>query len=157
MATLTFEDFTPGRIFRSGGAEMTEAAITAFAREFDPQPQHLDAGLAQRSQFGQLVASGWHTAGVTMRLQLEAGLGVVEGGLVGAGMEKLAWPIPVRPGDRLRVEVEVLEQRLSRSRPDRGVIRLRTTTRNQDGQVVMEMLATIVAPCRSPHPAPETP
>lgn len=148
MAKLTFEDFTPGRIFRSGDAEMTASAIVAFARKYDPQPQHLDPDLARRSQFGTLVASGWHTAAVTMRLQLEAGLCEVEGGLVGAGMEKLAWPIPVHPGDRLHAEIEVLDARPSRSKPDRGLVRLRTIARNQNGAIVQEMVATVVAPRR---------
>lgn len=145
---MVFEDFTPDRVMVSGVAEVSEAAVLAFAREFDPQPQHLDPVAAAGSLFGQVVASGWHTAAITMRLQLEAGLGGVEGGLIGAGVERIAWPRPVLPGDRLQATVEVVDRRVSRSRPDRGMVRLRTTTRNQAGDIVMEMTATVVAPRR---------
>ncbi len=145
---MVFEDFTADWVGVSGLAEVSEAAVLAFAREFDPQPQHMDRAGAAGSMFGQLVASGWHTAAITMRLQLEAGLDQVEGGLMGAGIERIAWPVPVVPGDTLQATVEVVDTRVSRSRPDRGLVRLRTTTRNQKDEIVMEMTATVVAPRR---------
>src|SRR6478736_9912583 len=103
--------------------------IEAFAAEYDPQPFHLDEGAARASYFGGLVASGWHTAALTMKLLVGGDLKIV-GGLIGLGAEELRWPRPVRPGDVLRVESEVLELRPSRSRPDRGIVRMRNTAFN---------------------------
>lgn len=144
---LYLEDLTVGRIFRSGAVTLDLASIRAFAAEFDPQPFHLDEQAAGASVFGGLVASGWHTAALTMRLLVEGELKVA-GGLVGAGIEGLRWPRPVRPGDVLRVESEVLDARPSGSRPDRGVVRVRSTTLNQDGLPVMEQVATLIVPRR---------
>src|SRR5947208_233078 len=121
--------------------------IEAFAAEFDPQPFHLDEDAARASPFGGLVASGWHTAALTMRLLVRGELQVV-GGLIGMGAEELRWPRPVRPGDVLRVESEVLGLRPSQSRPDRGIVRVRNTTRNQDGQPVMVQVVHLIVPCR---------
>src|SRR5260370_42451304 len=105
--------------------------IKAFAAEFDPQPFHLDQDAARASLFGGLVASGWHTAALTMRLLVGGELRIA-GGLIGLGAEELRWPRPVRPGDVLRVESEVLSLRPSQSRADGGVVRGRSTTRNQE-------------------------
>ena len=144
---LYFEDLTPGRTFRSGALAVGAEDIRAFAGAFDPQPFHLDDAAARGSPFGGLAASGWHTAALTMRLLVDGGLPVA-GGIVGAGGE-IAWPRPVRPGDTLRVESEVVEGRPSRSKPSQGTVRVRTTTLNQDGRPVQVLTATLVVPRRS--------
>src|SRR6202158_2133811 len=124
------EDFAVGQTFGSGRLRIEGERALAFAAEFDPQPFHLDEAAARRSIFGGLTASGWHTAALTMRLLVESELKPA-GGIVGAGFEEFRWPRPVRPGDELHLESEVLEVRASKSRPDQGVIKLRTTTMNQ--------------------------
>ena len=144
---LYLDDLEVGRTFRSGTFTVDPGGLKAFAAEFDPQPFHLDERAARSSLFGGLVASGWHTAAITMRLLVD-GEARIAGGLVGAGVDELRWPRPVRPGDVLRVESEVLEVRPSRSRPDRGIVRLRSTTLNQDDQPVMIQVASLVVPRR---------
>jgi acyl dehydratase len=130
-----FEDFEVGQIFRSGEIEVTAERIKSFAAEFDPQPFHLDEKAAQESLFAGLAASGWHTAALTMRLLVDSDLKIA-GGTIGAGGEELKWPRPVRPGDRLRIEAEVLDLRASRSRPTLGIMKIRLTTLNQNGEPV---------------------
>src|SRR5438034_5918041 len=132
MTERYLEDFAVGQTFGSGRLRVDEERIKAFAAEFDPQPFHLDAEAARRSLFGGLAASGWHTAAVTMRLLVESALKPA-GGIVGAGFDDFRWPRPVRPGDELRVESEVLEVRPSKSKPGQGMIKVRTTTFNQNG------------------------
>jgi acyl dehydratase len=139
---LYLEDLHVGQTFVSSSLTLTADEIKAFARQFDPQPFHLDEEAAKDSLFGGLAASGWHTAALTMRLLVEAF--PLAGGLVGAGGET-TWPRPTRPGDTLSVHVEVLEILLSRSRPDRGMIRTRTETRNQNGEAVQISTTRIVA------------
>ena len=141
------EDLHAGDRFNSGPYEVTEAGIINFAREFDPQPFHLDVERARQSIFGGLVASGWHTAAITMRLLVTCGLNLA-GGAVGLGADELRWPRPVRPGDVLRLELEIVEVRPSRSKPDRGTVRLRYVTRNQKNEVVMTLEATALVPKR---------
>jgi acyl dehydratase len=141
------EDLKVGDRFQSGPYEVTEAAIIEFGREFDPQPFHLDPGAAQRTIFRGLVASGWHTAAITMRLLVTCGLNLA-GGAVGLGADELRWPRPVRPGDILRLEIEIVEVRPSRSKPDRGTIRIRYATRNQNDEPVMTLTATALVPRR---------
>jgi acyl dehydratase len=121
--------------------------IKAFAADFDPQPFHLDEDAAHASLFGELVASGWHTAALSMRLLVEGELKIV-GGLIGLGVEELRWPRPVHPGEVLHVESEVLELRPSRSQPDRGIVSVRNTTLNQDCQVVMVQVVNMIVPRR---------
>jgi acyl dehydratase len=147
---LYLEDLVPGTIHRSGGEPLTMDAesIKAFARQFDPQPFHLDEALAARTFFRGLAASGWHTAAVTMKLLLKDGLPLA-GGIIGAGVEEVRWPRPVRPGDRLRVATEVLEVRPSRSKPDQGLAKVRTTTLNQNGEPVQVMTSTLVVQRRT--------
>jgi acyl dehydratase len=145
---LYWEDLGVGQVIISRSQVMTRDRIVAFAEEFDPQPQHLSEEAARGSLFGELVASGWHTASVTMRLQLEAMMGRFPGGSLGAQIDTLAWRRAVRPGDELRAEVEVLAKRPSGSRPDRGLLTLKTTTLNQRDETVQEMTATILAPRR---------
>ena len=146
MNDLYFDDFHVGQTFRSRTQTMTRERIVAYGAEFDPQPQHVDEAAAARSNFGELIASGWHTAAVTMRLQYEAAFSRIANGGMGAGIEQLNWLRPVRPGDELHVEVEVKEMRPSNSRPDRGVVRFLTTTVNQAGQTVQSMLGTVLVP-----------
>lgn len=145
---LYYEDLQVGQVQTSVPHAMTRDRIVAFGTEFDPQPQHLDEDAARGSMFGELVASGWHTAAVTMRLQLDLLMGRFPGGALGAQVDTLAWRRPVRPGDELRVRVEVLTMRPSGSRPDRGVVTLKTTTLNQQGEVVQEMTASVLVPRR---------
>ena len=142
---LHLDDLQPGQIYRSNGdpASVTADSIKAFARQFDPQPFHLDEATAAETLFKGLAASGWHTAAMTMRLLVEGGLPLA-GGIIGAGVEEVRWPRPVRPGDRLRVESEVLEVRPSRSRPDQGLAKIRTTALNQNGEPVQVMTSNLV-------------
>ena len=140
------DDLHPGQRFTSGAHTVDEAQIKSFAKQFDPQPFHLDEDAGKESLFGGLVASGWHTAAITMRLQVESGLPIA-GGIIGAGGE-ISWPRPMRPGDILHVESEVLEVKLSRSRPDRGIVTIRSETLNQRGEVVQVLTAKLVAPRR---------
>jgi acyl dehydratase len=141
-ARLYLDDLQVGQRFTSGTHRMEEAEIKAFARQFDPQPFHLDEEAAKASLFGGLVASGWHTASITMRLMVETGLPLA-GGLIGAGGE-VTWPRPTRPGDELTVFSEILAVTPSRSRPERGMIKVRNETRNQRGEVVQNLTCRIV-------------
>ena len=140
------DDLHVGQRFTSGTHVITADEIKAFARQFDPQPFHLDETTAKNTLFGGLVASGWHTASITMRLLVETGLPLA-GGIIGAQGE-IAWPNPTRPGDTLQVESEVLELKPSRSRPDRGIATVRCLTRNQRGEVVQSLTPKLVVPRR---------
>ena len=148
MTPLFYEDIEPGQVFTSRSEVLTRDRIVQFATEFDPQPQHVDEAAAATSLFGELVASGWHTGAVTMRLQIEALFGRFPGGAMGARLDSLAWTQPVRPGDALSVQVEVLAKRPTRSRPDRGLLSLQTTTLNQHGEPVQVMIASVLVPRR---------
>lgn len=143
---LYLEDLYPGQRLSSGSYTVAAAAIKAFAKEFDPQPFHLDEEAAKETLFAGLAASGWHTAAITMRLQVEAGLPLA-GGIVGVGGE-ISWPRPTRPGDTLHVESEVLEVTPSRSRPQRGIVTVRSETRNQHHEVVQTFIAKVFVPRR---------
>ena len=125
-----FEDFTVGLKFRSDTATVTADGIKSFAAQFDPQAFHLDEKAAESSLFAGLAASGWHTAAISMRLFVESDLRPA-GGTIGAGVEDLRWPKPVRPGDVLHLEGEVVDVRASRSRPELGIVKLRATAYNQ--------------------------
>jgi acyl dehydratase len=144
---LYLEDLRVGQRFTSGSHAVDEDQIKAFATQFDPQPFHLDDPAARASLFGGLAASGWHTAAITMRLLVEGGL-PLSGGIVGGGGE-IGWPKPTRPGDVLQVESEVVEIRPSRSRPDRGMVIVRSETRTQRGEIVQTLVARLVVPRRS--------
>ena len=149
MSELYYEDFSVGMRMAAGPRRRVEKAdIIAFARQFDPQFFHLDEEAARHSLFGGLVASGWHTAAVTMWLLTQREVKPA-GGSIGLGFEAMRWPIPVRPGDELNVESEVLDMRVSQSRPDRGLIKMRTRTFNQRGEVVQEIVANALVPRRS--------
>jgi acyl dehydratase len=145
---LYLEDFEVGRRFTSATHVVDEAQIKAYAGQFDPQPFHLDDTAARDTLFGGLAASGWHTASITMRLLVESGLPLA-GGIIGAGGE-ISWPKPTRPGDTLHVVSEIEEVTPSRSRPDRGMVRVRSETRNQRGEVVQVLIAKLIVPRRVP-------
>jgi len=141
------EDFAAGQIYGSGCITVEEDRIKTFAAEFDPQPFHLDEDSARRSIFGGLAASGWHTAALTMRLLVESDFKPA-GGIIGAGFDEFRWPLPVRPGDQLHVESEVLDVRPSKSRPHQGLVKVRTTTKNQKGDAVQVSVGNLVVPRR---------
>lgn len=150
MTGRYLEDFAVGQTFRSGRLKIDKDRIKTFGAEFDPQPFHLDEEAARDTILGGLAASGWHTAAVTMRLLVESDLKPA-GGIVGAGFDEFRWPRPVRPGDELHIESEILEVRPSRSRPDRGLLKVRTTTLNQNDEAVQVSIGTLVVP-RRPTP-----
>jgi acyl dehydratase len=141
------EDFAAGQKFGSGRLRVDAERLKSFAAEFDPQPFHLDEQAAGRSLFGGLAASGWHTAAMTMRLLVESELKPA-GGIIGSGFDEFRWPRPVRPGDELHLEIEVLEARPSRSRPEQGLVKIRTTTLNQNGEAVQVSVGNLVVPRR---------
>ncbi|VVM80793.1 hypothetical protein PS664_02276 [Pseudomonas fluorescens] len=144
MTLYYLEDLAPGQTFEGSARIRIDAdQIKAFAATFDPQPFHLDEATASVTLFGGLAASGWHTAAITMRLLVD-GESQLAGGIVGAGVDELRWPLPTRPGDELRVETEVLEVRPSKSRPQQGLIKMRTTTLNQDGKIVQIFVGNLV-------------
>jgi acyl dehydratase len=143
-----FEDFAVGQRFGSGRLVVEKERIKSFAAEFDPQPFHLDEVAAQDTIFGGLAASGWHTAAMSMRLLVDSELRPA-GGIVGAGSDEFRWPRPVRPGDELHLESEVLEVRPSKSRPTQGMIKVRTTTLNQNDEPVQILIANLVVSRRS--------
>jgi acyl dehydratase len=148
MGERFFEDFAVGQVLKpSGRVRVEKHEIIAFAKKFDPQPFHLSEEAARHSIFGRLVASGWHTAAMTMSLVAGSEYGPA-GGTIGLGFDGLRWPIPVHPGDELRIESEVLEMRPSKSRPDRGLMKIRTQTLNQNGEVVQELIANAMVPRR---------
>ena len=140
MQQRYFEDLKAGDRFRSETYQVTEEQIVSFAREFDPQPFHLDSAVADRTMFKGLIASGWHTAAITMRLFVQT-LNFAEGA-IGLGVDELRWPNAVRPGDVLQVETEIVDLRESRSKPSHGIVRLRNVTTNQRGEVVQTMTAS---------------
>jgi acyl dehydratase len=143
MERLYLEDLHEGQRFVSASRAVSAEDIKAFAAAFDPQPFHLDEAAAQGSFFGELVASGWHTAALTMRLLVEGGLPLA-GGVIGGGGE-LSWPRPTRPGDVLRVESVIEKIAPSRSRPDRGMLTVRMETRNQDGETAQVFVVKVLA------------
>jgi acyl dehydratase len=147
MTGRSLDDSRWAKPFGSGALRVEADRIKAFAAEFDPQPFHLDERTARDSVFRGLAASGWHTAAMTMKLLVASDLQAA-GGIVGAGFEEFRWPTPVRPGDELRVESEVLEVRPSKSRPDIGVVKIRTTTLNQKNEPVQVNVGSLMVPRR---------
>ena len=144
---MYLEDFAVGQAFGSNKVTVDTKSIKAFAAQYDPQPFHLDEAAGKASLFGGLVASGWHTAVLTMKLIVGSELQIA-GGSVGAGVEHMQWPRPVRPGDTLHLVSEVLEVRPSKSRPDRGIVKIKTTTLNQKDEAVMVMVSNLIVPRR---------
>ena len=144
---LYFEDLYPGmNVNSSRSYKVTAEEIKQFAESYDPQPFHLDEAAGESSFFKGLAASGWLTAAIVMRLRVESFH--IAGGMIGAGVEEMRWMQPVRPGDTLRTEAEILEVRPSRSRPLYGVVKSRTLTFNQRGETVMRTIVNFLAPKR---------
>ena len=137
------EDFAPGQTYASGQLKVNRDRIKSFAAEFDPQPFHLDDEAARSSIFKGLAASGWHTAAMTMSLLVHSDLKPA-GGIVGVGFDEFRWPNPVRPDDTLHLAIEVLEVRPSKSRPDQGVIKVKTTTLNQRDEPVQITVGNLI-------------
>jgi acyl dehydratase len=143
-----FEDYVPGAVHVLGSVVVDEQEVIAFARQFDPQPFHLDKELAEKSAFRGLIASGWHTACMAMRLIVDHYLSEIssEGS---PGIDELRWLRPVRPADQLTVRITILDTRRSRSRPERGIVRSQIETLNQDREIVMQFTSTIFIRCRT--------
>ena len=135
-----FEDYQPGAVYEYGYASVTGEEIIAFATRFDPQPIHVDASFAATGPFGGLIASGWHTGGIMMRLFADHYLSHVAS-LASPGVDELRWTTPVRPGDSLRLRATIVEARRSRSKPDRGLVRTRAELLNQDGGCALSLVA----------------
>jgi acyl dehydratase len=140
MPDRYFEDFRAGEVIELGSHEVSEEEIVGFARQWDPQPFHVDPEAARGSVFGGLIASGWHTGAMWMRLYVVATLDTAAS-QGSPGVEELRWLAPVRPGDTLRGRLTVLDTRLSERRPDRGTVRIRGEMVNQDGVTVMTMVS----------------
>jgi acyl dehydratase len=141
------EDYPTGSVHEFGTIDVKEAEVLEFGRRFDPQVMHTDAEAARRSPFGSLIASGWHTAGLMMRLIVDHYLSHVAS-IASPGLDELRWPRPVRPGDTLSVRATVLENRRSKSKPDRGVLQTQFEVLNQHGEVVMSARATNILTVR---------
>jgi acyl dehydratase len=144
--TLFLDDLAVGDKFATGEVTLTLEGCKAFAAEFDPQPFHLDEAAGRQSVFGRLAASGWYTASLSMRLLVEGEL-TIAGGLIGLGGE-MKWPRPTYPGDTLRVATEVLDVRVSESKPDRGIVTVRNQTLNQRGEAVQVAVVKMLVPRR---------
>ena len=143
MTERYLEDFAVGQRFSTGRHIVDDEQIKTFAAEFDPQPFHVDETAAERSIFRGLAASGWHTAGITMRLLVHGDLRPA-GGIIGLGLEEMQWPRPVRPGDELHVETEILQVRPSASKPSQGLLKVRNTTFNQKGEAVLSQTVNLL-------------
>lgn len=148
-----YEDYVPGQVYEFGTITVSEAEIIEFARRFDPQYFHVDPVKAADSHFGGLVASGWHTISLAMRLLVDHFL--PHGASLGSpGVDEVRWPNPLRPGDTLRIRVTVLDARPSRSKPDRGIMRSRFEALNQKDELVLSMTAVSLLARRQPAAAP---
>jgi acyl dehydratase len=146
MDARYFDDFQIGQSFASGTLRVDKEQIKRFASEFDPQPFHVDEAAARETLFQGLAASGWHAAAIAMSLMVRGGLPIA-GGIIGAGGE-IAWRKPIRPGDTLHVESEIVEVTPSRSKPDRGTVVARSDTINQHGEIVQTFTARLIVPRR---------
>jgi len=147
MGKAFLEEFVIGETFETHGYTISPEESIEFARSYDPQPFHLDAGEAARGIFGELTCSGWHTAAITMRLIVDSGV-MRETGIIGTGIDELRWLAPVKPGDSLRVRGEIVAAVHSRHRLDRGTLRVALKTINQDGVIVMSQIANLVVPAK---------
>lgn len=145
MTPRYLEDLTVGERHTAGPLELTEAESVAFATRYDPQPMHTDAGFAAQGPFRGLIASGWQTCALVMRLTIEAKL-FGSTLVLGLGVDELRWPIPVRPGDSISAEIEIVSITPSKSKPQFGVVRMRSTGRNQSGEVVLSMITSVWVP-----------
>lgn len=152
MTTLTFEDFKPGRFGTFGPRHVSRDEILAFAAEYDPQPMHLDEEAARRSMLGSLSGSGWHLGSIMMRMLVDGFIGRTAS-LGSPGVNEMRWLAPLRPGDDLTLDVEVTEARISRSRPDTGIVTFKCTVRNAAGTALCEMVSPILVGRRVGAPA----
>ena len=143
MTTLTFEDFKPGHFGTFGPRRVTREEILAFAAEFDPQPMHLDEAAASQSMLNGLSGSGWHLCSLMMRMLCDGFIGRTAS-LGSPGVNDLRWLAPLRPGDELTLDVEVAEARVSKSRPETGIVTFRNVARNAAGQALCEMVSPII-------------
>ena len=150
-----YDDCEVGHVFECGEVTMVKEEIVEFARKYDPQPFHVDEEAAAASMYGGIIASGWHTASVCMRLIVDNMMGPDSGGIGSPGLSEMSWPKPVRPGDTLRLRGEIIEKIPSRSKPDRGFWRVRFTALNQDGEevIVMAPLQYFLKRPNAPPPA----
>jgi acyl dehydratase len=146
--TLTFEDFPPGHFGTIGPRRVTREEILAFAAEFDPQPMHLDEEAAGGSMLGGLAASGWHLCSLMMRMMVDGYMGRTAV-IASPGVDQLRWLAPLRPGDDITLDIDVVEARVSRSRPETGIVTFKGVVRNAAGQVLCEMLSPIMIQRRS--------
>ncbi len=144
---MHYEDLAVGRTFRTASVDVTAEEVASFAARYDPQPFHLDEAAARSSVFGGIVASGWLTASLTMRLMVKSDFDFGSG-VVGLGVDSLRWPRPVRPGDRLTATIEIMAMRVSESKPGFGVVKIKTTTTNQRDEVVQVQVSNILVPRR---------
>lgn len=142
-----FEDFRPGEVLEFGDYLVTEEEIVAFAKRYDPQPFHVDHQAAERSIYGGLIASGWMTGSIVMRMLVEHFIAPASS-MGSPGVDEIRWPKPVRPGDRLKLRVTVVETRRSQSKPDRGIVQLQQEAINQDGETVMSIRGMGLYKCR---------
>lgn len=142
-----FEDYEPGGVYEFGPVTVTEPEIIEFAQRFDPQPFHIDPEHAKQTIYGGIIASGWHTCSIMMRLLVDNFVSSTAG-MGSPGVDQLRWPIPVRGGDALSIRITVVEMRRSKSKPDRGIMKNRTELLNQNGEVVMEMQGISFIACR---------
>ena len=149
MTTLTFEDFVPGRFGSFGPRHVTREEILAFAAEFDPQPMHLDEAAASQSMLKGLSGSGWHLCSLMMRMLCDGFIGRTAS-LGSPGVNEVRWLAPLRPGDELTLDVDVIEARVSRSRPDTGIVTFRNTARNAAGQALCEMVTPLIIGRQAP-------
>jgi len=143
MTTLTFEDFRPGHFGTFGPRHVSREEILGFAAEFDPQPMHLDEAAAKKSMLGGLSGSGWHLCSIMMRMMFDGYVGRTAS-LGSPGVNELRWLAPLRPDDELTLDVEVMEARVSRSRPETGIVTFRATARNASGQALCEWISPMV-------------
>jgi acyl dehydratase len=151
--TLAFEDFRPGHFGTFGPRHVTREEIIAFAAEFDPQPMHLDEEAAKRSMLKGLSGSGWHLCSIAMRMMFDGYIGRTAS-LGSPGVDEMRWLAPLRPGDDLTLEVDVVEARVSRSRPDTGIVTFKSGIRNATGQILAEMVSPIIVKRRAALAAP---
>jgi acyl dehydratase len=149
MTTLTFEDFTPGHFGSFGPRRVTRDEILAFAAEFDPQPMHLDEEAAKRSMLNGLSGSGWHLCSIMMRMMFDGFIGRTAS-LGSPGVNEMRWLAPLRPGDELTLDIEVAEARVSKSRPETGIVTFKGIVRNAGGQTLGEMVSPIIVRRRQP-------
>ena len=144
-----FEDYAEGAVYEYGYLSITESELLEFAHRFDPQPIHVDPAYAAAGEFGGLIASGWHTTSLMMRMLADHYLSKVAS-LASPGVDEVRWPVPVRAGDRLRLRTTIVEARPSRSKPDRGVILTRAELLNQRDEVALRLLAVNILLRRAP-------